>query len=79
MIYGHPEKHRLLAYYHALKAEHEGALASYHWQASVEPINHEPMPVRPAALEVFERGNYREFRRLAGLEDCEDEPGVTTQ
>lgn len=79
MTYGHPDKHRLLAHYHALRAEHEGALASYHWQASIAPMAHAPMPVRPEALEVFERGNYREFRRLVGLEDCDKEPGVRAQ
>jgi hypothetical protein len=63
----HPELHRLLAYAHQLRADHEKRLASYHWQKHIDPISPIPIPDEPIALHLFYTGDYHGFCRSLDL------------
>lgn len=63
----HPELHRLLAYAHQLRSEHEKRLASYHWQKYIDPLAPIPIPDKPHGLHLFAIGDYHGFCDSLGI------------
>ena len=61
------EKHRLMAYWHRLRADREMQLASHEWQKHVLPDLEIPYPDEHPALHLFAVGDYLGFCDSLGI------------